>query len=58
MTKLTPSDIARLALERKAVSIPNANIPRMPAAFIQNMQFRQVMQFIDMGCYEYEPKKK
>jgi hypothetical protein len=58
MKKLKPYELLLLALDRKCVTIPKARIPRMPAAFLQNMQFAVVMRYIEMGVYEYRTKKK
>jgi hypothetical protein len=58
MKKLEPSDIGRLALAKKCVSIPHISCAKMPAAFLQNMQFSIVMRYIGYGVYEYRPKKK
>lgn len=57
--KLTPDDVLRLASEKKAISVPSLNIDKMPAAFLQNMPFRIVMErFLKAGAYEYISKKK
>lgn len=57
MKKLTPSDLIRLALDKKAV-VTSAPKGRIPAAFLISMQFRMVMRYLDSGCYEYTPKLK
>ncbi len=58
MKKLKPEDITRLALNRKCVTIPHIRCHKMPAAFLQNMQFAIVMRYINNGVYEYRPKNK
>lgn len=58
MKKLTPKDINRLAMDKKCVSIPHIRCTRMPAAFLQNMQFSIVMRYVEAGVYEYKPNKK
>lgn len=55
MKKLTAKDIIRLANEGKCVMVQGG---RMPAAFLQNMQFRWVMKYIEQGVYPYKKKKK
>lgn len=55
MKKLTAKDIIRLANEGKCVLLRGG---RMPAAFLQNMQFRLVMQYIEQGVYPYKKKKE
>jgi hypothetical protein len=58
MKKLTAEDILKLALEKKAITIPKASVSCMPAAFLQCMQFHVVMRFVNLGVYEYKKKNK
>lgn len=53
---LTAQDLIRLAQEKKCVTF-SFRSGRMPAAFLNCMQFNIVMRFLESGVYEYVKKK-
>ena len=54
----TLDELHKVALSRRAVTIPGTGFKRTPAAFIMNLQGTVILSLLKSGMFIYKSKKK